>query len=178
MSYMTGPDDNRDLSEAADIGPRPPIVVGLDETDASHAALRWAFDRSLRTGNPVSAVYVYDTPSAPVLRSHAVRSAREGHARARATGWIESVQNSAAPQARLVVAEGSPVKVLLAASRSADMMVLGAPRRGRLRRVLANRVARRCSGRAACPVVLVPSAVDPGDPENRAPSGQPHEVAG
>ena len=178
MSHMTAPDDDRDLSEAADIGPRPPIVVGLDETDASHAALRWAFERSMRTGNPVSAVYVYDTPPGPALRSHAVRSAREGHARARATGWIESVQSSAAPRTRLVVAEGSPVRVLLAASRSADLMVLGAPRRGHLRRVLTNRVARRCSGRAPCPVVLVPPTVDTGEPESPEREGQPHEVAG
>jgi nucleotide-binding universal stress UspA family protein len=175
---MTESDVDPDPSGATDFGPPPPIVVGLDETAASHAALKWAFERSVRTGNPVSAVYVYDTPSAQVLRSHAVRSAREGHARARATGWIESVQSSPARHTRLVVAEGSPVQVLLAASRSADMIVLGAPRRGRLRRVLANRVARRCSGRARCTVVLVPSAVDTGGPDNPASAGQPHEVAG
>jgi len=100
------------------------------------------------------------------------------HARARATGWIEGVQSSAAARTRLVVAEGSPVKVLLAASRSADLMVLGAPRRGDLRRVLTNRVARRCSGRAPCPVVLVPPTVDTGEPESPEREGQPHEVAG
>ena len=154
---MAAPRDNRDVPDAGHPKRRPPIVVGLDETAASHAALRWAIERSRRTGNPVSAVYVYDTPPTPSLRSHAVRSAREGHARARATGWIASVVEGvqSTPPARLVVAEGSPVKVLLAASQSADLMVLGAPRRGRLRRVLTNRVARRCSGRAPCPVVLI-----------------------
>ena len=68
---------------------QPGIVVGLDETAASHAARRGRSNARLRTGNPVSAVYVFDAPPTPALRSHAVRSAREGHARARATGWIE-----------------------------------------------------------------------------------------
>jgi nucleotide-binding universal stress UspA family protein len=171
---MAAPRDTDPLP-AADRKQRPPIVVGLDETAASHAALRWAVERSQRTGNPVSAVYVYDPPAAPALRSHAVRSAREGDARARATGWIESaVTGAQTSRARLVVAEGSPVKVLLAASRSADLMVLGAPRRGRIRRVLTNRVARRCSGRAPCPVVLVPPESDPGEPGAR-PGADPRE---
>lgn len=164
---MTASTDECDSRDTEATRRRLPIVVGLDGTAASNAALSWAIERSLRTGNPVSAVYVYDAPSAPVLRNHAVRSAREGHARARATEWIESVQSTPELPAQLVVAEGSPVKVLLAASRSADLMVLGAPRRGRLRRVLTNRVARRCSGRALCPVVLVPPVAATDETEDR-----------
>jgi nucleotide-binding universal stress UspA family protein len=92
-----------------------------------------------------------------MLRSHEERSVRENHARARATEWIRTaLRGEQVLRARLVVAEGSPVKVLVAASGNADLMVLGAPRRGRFRRVLTNRVAKRCSGRARCPVVLVP----------------------
>ena len=156
---------------------RPHIVVGLDETAASHAALRWAIDRAGETGNPVSAVYVYDTPPTPALRSHAVRHARESHARARATAWLQDVAaDTPAAWARLVVAEGSPVKVLLAASRSADLMVLGAPRRGRLRRVLTNRVARRCSGRARCPVVLIPPVSERGDLDDQPHRGERDEA--
>jgi nucleotide-binding universal stress UspA family protein len=169
--------DARDLDDTADTKQRRPIVVGLDETPASHAALKWAIERSMRTGNPVSAVYVYDTPPAQSFRGHAVRSAREGHARARATGWIErAIDGTHAPNARLVVAEGSPVKVLLAASHTADLMVLGAPRQGRLRRVLTNRVASRCSGRAQCPVVLVPPEDEPGEQAGRAREGRSDEV--
>lgn len=153
------------------------IVVGLDESAASHAALRWAIERSQRTGDPVSAVYVYDTTPGPALRSHAVRSAREGHARARATEWIQGVlKGTHTPHTRLVVAEGSPVKVLLAATRSADLMVLGAPRPGRLRRVLINRVARRCSSRAPCPVVLVPPDSEHAEPEDQPRDSRPDEV--
>ena len=142
-------------------GRRARIVVGLDESPAAHAALRWAVERGRSTGHDVAAVHVYETSAVPILRSHEQRSVREGHARARATEWIlAALGRDDLLHARLVVAEGSPVKVLVAASGNADLMVLGAPRPGRFRRVLTNRVAKRCSGRARCPVVLVPPKPD------------------
>ncbi len=56
-----------------------------------------------------------------------------------------------------VVARGEPGKVLVAAAdQPADVLVVGAGRRGALRRLAGSRVSRYCLAHAECPVVAVP----------------------
>src|SRR5262249_55671709 len=61
-----------------------------------------------------------------------------------------------------VVHRGRPADVLLRlADREDDLLVVGAGRRGTLRRLLAGSVARQCVRRAGCAVLAVPpSAVE------------------
>jgi nucleotide-binding universal stress UspA family protein len=54
---------------------------------------------------------------------------------------------------RQTVVGGDPARALVAASRGADLLVLGRPR-WRRRHLLAS-TSRSCANRAACPVVLV-----------------------
>ena len=42
----------------------PRVVVGVDGSPASHAALRWAVHHARMVGGAVEAIYVWDTPSA------------------------------------------------------------------------------------------------------------------
>ncbi|CAM5662749.1 hypothetical protein SCANM63S_07355 [Streptomyces canarius] len=58
---------------------------------------------------------------------------------------------------RALVVRGTPGPALLrVADRSDDLLVVGAGRRGRFRRVLRPSVGRYCLARACCPVLAVP----------------------
>lgn len=135
------------------------ILVGLDGSAAAAGALRWAARRSAETDASLLVVHVYESMAGPHLRSRALRKARENHARAAATLWIKDALGDGEHTTRvqLEVAEGSPSRVLSTMSRRASLVVLGAPRGDHIHRVLSGSVARRCSVRAACPVVLVPA---------------------
>ncbi|MGA9346378.1 MAG: universal stress protein [Nocardioidaceae bacterium] len=136
----------------------PRIVVGLDGSESAAAALRWAAGRAVNDGETLRVLHVYDAGSGLRLRSHAMRTASESHARARATAWVTEALGVGPQTARIAleVVEGNPNRVLAWLSRQADVLVLGAPRGTAVRRILGSSVARTCSFRASCPVVLVP----------------------
>ncbi len=152
----------------------PPIVVGLDGSESAAAALRWAADRAARSRQPVHVLHVYDAGPARRIRSRAMRQAIESHARARATEWINGALHDAnGSKISLEVAEGNPNRVLPWMSRRADVLVLGAPRDNRVRRILGSSVARTCSWRASCPVVLVPAVPGPPAADSAGASSLP-----
>ena len=63
------------------------------------------------------------------------------------------------PRVQPHVERGPAGRVLVTiAGRPGDVLVVGAGRRGTLRRAAACRVSRYCAGRASCPVILVPPA--------------------
>ncbi len=148
----------------------PRIIVGLDGSESAAAALRWAVGHAVRHGEPLRVLHVYDTGSGRQLRSRAMRKASESHARARATAWVTAALGVGAQpfQVRLDVVEGNPNRILARMSRRADVLVLGAPRGTAVRRILGSSVARTCSSRAACPVVLVPAVHHPVGAEMRS----------
>lgn len=60
-------------------------------------------------------------------------------------------------EVRTVIMPDSPGPVLVEyACRDADLLVIGAGRRGRLGRIWGGRVVRYCLARATCPVLVVP----------------------
>jgi nucleotide-binding universal stress UspA family protein len=60
-------------------------------------------------------------------------------------------------QVEVLVTRGEPGRVLVkAADQDDDLLVIGAGRRGVLRRLFARQVCRYCLSHAACPVLIVP----------------------
>jgi len=145
---------------------RPPAVVGVDGSDGSVAALRWAVRYGAATGTPVRAVLVWHYPTAagqpPVGHApEAVTQEVEGH---EAAILREAIRKAAAdaPGADVhgEVVYGHPVEVLIEESGHADVLVVG--RRGHegfLARHLGS-VSLHCVNAAQCPVVVVDSNVD------------------
>jgi nucleotide-binding universal stress UspA family protein len=155
------------------------IVVGLDGSPASATALQWAVRRAEGSDLGLRVVHVYENRGGQHLRSLALRKVRESHARARATEWMNAALGPGPHTARvrLEVAEGSAIRVLSSVSKQADLLVLGAPRSGGVHRLLSGSIARRCSGRASCPVVLVPAQElsETGEPEGQGEPSEPSE---
>ncbi|MGY0065651.1 universal stress protein [Streptomyces sp. QTS137] len=137
--------------------PAPRVVVGVDGSSSSHAALRWA-DRYARTvGGVVEAIHAWDTPSATGWSGPAsdpefdLRQAQERFAEELRTVF----RSERPPGLREHLVEGDPSEVLIQASQGAELLVVGRRGRGGFARAMLGSVSQRCSQHAACPVTVV-----------------------
>ncbi|WP_151775362.1 universal stress protein [Streptomyces abyssomicinicus] len=141
------------------------VVVGVSGSPGSLTALRRAAEEAGRRGAELWPVLAWEPPGAEAaaLRSPAatltLTDEWELLARERLVRALRDVFGGAglALPGQALIARGSPGRTLLRiACREADLLVVGAGRRGRLRRALWPSVSRHCLARAACPVLAVP----------------------
>ncbi|MEU9044915.1 MULTISPECIES: universal stress protein [unclassified Kitasatospora] len=141
--------------DANDSAPR--VVVGVDGSPSSHAALRWAVRHATLIGGVVEAVGAWDPPShvgwsAPVVDMSFDRDL----AGRRFAEELRTVLGTDRPvEVRPTMVMGDPSDVLLDASKGAEVLVVGSHGRGGFTRALLGSVSTRCAQHAACPVVIV-----------------------
>jgi nucleotide-binding universal stress UspA family protein len=139
------------------------IVVGVDGSEGSKAALRWALAEARIRRVPLQVVYVFwalpslaATESADLLEDwleEPARATEAVHAFVRST-----VGEPVDVEIRPVAVQGTAAESLIEAARSADLLVVGAHPGGRLSGLLLGSVSRQCLHEAGCPVVIVPGA--------------------
>jgi len=154
------------------------IVVGVNGSIESVAALRWACREASLRGAEVHAVHVREE-HCHSLASYAVPAlATEDDVSIDVNDLVRTVQADQAPGVQVKVEEvdGLAARVLLDRCAGADMLILGTPGDvpGGLRP--AGPVIRACLRRAPCPVVVISAAMDP-MPE-RESAAQTAEQAG
>jgi nucleotide-binding universal stress UspA family protein len=137
------------------------IVVGVDDSESSRAALRWALAQAQLAGAEVVAVLAYDFGLAWIdIGSDSQALMMQGAAdRAHATlrrVLTESLPEPAPVTVHGIVVEGTPADVLVEVARSAELLVVGTRGRGGFAGLLLGSVSQRCAERALCPVVVVP----------------------
>lgn len=142
------------------------IVVGVDETPAGAAALRWAAHEAELRGAELSIVHVWQIDAAIAMAggSEIPWLAYESDARSRAAHWVAETigaQDPAGALRHIDVVQGAPGPTLVEASRTADMLVVGTRVHTGLSRVLFGSVSHYCLTHAGCAVVAVPSTTDP-----------------
>lgn len=145
------PEPAADTSPAIAPGPGP-VIVGVDGTPASRAALSWAVRTVATDGARIVAVAVWQEP----VQTSAI-AARGGHRRqADAERMLDdALRGAAAPDGvERVVERGRPGTVLAERSRDARLLVLGNRRRGPLGSL--GSAVQDCLRHASCPVVVVP----------------------
>jgi len=137
------------------------IVVGVDGSAESAAALRWACREARLRGAEVHAVQAWEAPQRGVA-SYAWSArvpVQTGHVPSGAAAVGDHlhrmVQQEAEPGVvvRAEVAEGLPARVLLDRAMGADMLVLGSASHPAMR--AAGPVIRACVSRSPCPVVVI-----------------------
>jgi nucleotide-binding universal stress UspA family protein len=165
------------------IVPQPPVVVGLDGTEASAAALTWAVAEAAAHHAPLVVVHVLDPrcSTAVYSRTGADAPGEQDDASVRVKELIDRADVGPVEQ---VFEIGVPGRVLVRFTREARLLVLGhaadhrraGPEDRDLGRAPAlGSVARACVARAECPVVVVPEPVAgrtaalAEEPEYRAP---------
>ncbi len=139
------------------------IVVGVDGSPESLAALAWAIEEADRTGGEIDAVLAYDSGlawidvgsefQAPILEQSATRAKEELHHALEGLG----IEGSTSVLVRPLVVEGQPARVLVELAGDADLLVVGSRGRGGFTGVMLGSVSQRCAGHSPCPVVVVPS---------------------
>jgi nucleotide-binding universal stress UspA family protein len=152
----------------------PDIVVGVDGSEDSERALRWAVTEGLARDACVRAVLVWAAAGPPRSESHPPPTTSPEHPRWVAERMLDRVVERVradVPAARIEERTmfGPPVSTLLTAAADAEMLVLGAKGMSAGMRALAGSVSLACTHRAAVPVVVV----HPSPPANAADADRP-----
>ena len=143
------------------------IVVGVDGSDASKDALRWAVDEARLRGAQVVAVNAWQLPAAapdigpmmatatgPYEFAELVPQLEES-ARLLVEGAVQEIAGSAAGvEIQSVAVEGPPARVLIDAARDADLLVVGSRGHGGFTGLLVGSVSLQAVQHAPCPVVI------------------------
>ncbi|MDX2707761.1 universal stress protein [Streptomyces sp. NPDC001902] len=139
------------------------VVVGVSGSLGSLTALHRAAAEARRTGAVLVTVLAWEPPGGEFAyrRSPCPPLLREWQDRARQqlVGAVESAFGGLPadlPMRALLVRGPAGWALTHVADRPDDLLVVGAGRRGRLRRLLSPSVARHCLVHAACPVLAVP----------------------
>ena len=145
---------------AAGAGAGERVVVGVDGSETSDRALRWALDDARARGGIVAAVHAWHVPFSMSLTA----GTRDLSAFEDAAGrLLDQVVDATAAGYRDVTVErvlvgGSPADTLLGAARDAALVVVGGRGVGGFRGLLLGSVSQQLAHHAPCPVVVVPAA--------------------
>jgi nucleotide-binding universal stress UspA family protein len=143
----------------------PGIVVGIDGSEHSRRALRWAV-REAALRQAALTVLTVNRAVAGTFTGNAVaypgdaELARSAHnaARQETLGVLSAVDADDRPPAVTVHAmTGLPAEELIQASLEAELIVIGSRGAGRLRRLVHGSVSNQVSQHARCPVVVIPA---------------------
>jgi nucleotide-binding universal stress UspA family protein len=132
------------------------IVVGVDGSKHSLAALHWAVGEGRRRQRRIEAVfaraYPYAVPAVKDLDDPAIEL---GLAEEYLTALLHQELGVAADAITARVEEGVPAQVLMEAARDAELLVLGSRGRGGFAGLLLGSVSLQCAQHAGCPVAVV-----------------------
>jgi nucleotide-binding universal stress UspA family protein len=145
------------------------IVVGVDGSPSSRAALRWAVRQAVLTGETVDAVMAWQFPM--VLRTSAwapiyvdeAAGLEEDARKALDTVITDEIASADRQLVTARVVQGDPTQVLQEATASAGLLVLGSRGHGSLADALLGSVGQYCLHHAHCPVLIM--------------RGEPHRAA-
>ena len=144
------------------------IIVGVDDSELSKDALRWALEEGRIHGSPVVAVHAWEPPIIPAgiefapgggavppadlpgLISEAEKAAKE---------FVEGAVSEVAGErpevdVRAVAIEDAPAAALVEAAKGADLLVVGSRGLGGFKELLLGSVSHQVAQHAPCPVVI------------------------
>lgn len=138
------------------------IVVGIDGSDGSRAALRWAIEEGRVRDATVQAVFAWHSSAVAGLASIGAFPARdliEEAARTELARIVdeEQLEGRTDPVVVTSLVESSPAPALLEAADGADLLVVGSRGHGAFSGMLLGSVSQHCVTHSPCPVVVVPT---------------------
>jgi nucleotide-binding universal stress UspA family protein len=150
------------------------IVVGVDGSDESRAALAWALQQAHTVGARLDVVHVWHYPWVVTASGAAAAGVGleeyEAEGRRLLADEVASLGKAAADlEIHPRLGTGNATHVLLQAADGADLLVVGSRGRGGFSGLLLGSVSQQCAHHAPCPVVIVPSAA-------RSPSGSERDA--
>lgn len=140
------------------------IVVGVDGSEASKDALRWAAGQAELTGATLNAMTAWDVPmggyglAIPVpLDLNLASDSR----RVLDQAIAQTLGENGAAKVWTTVIEGHPAVELLKAAETAELLVVGSRGHGAFTGMLLGSVSEHCVSHSPCPVVVVRHSAHP-----------------
>ena len=129
------------------------VVVGVDGSDESIEALRWAATYGKKVGAKVCAIKSWHYPWAMQSAPQQIDTSVEGQIQ----GELDEAITKAGVDIEIErsVREGHASLVLVNASREADLLVVGSKGHGAFAGMLLGSVSQHCAMNSVCPVVVV-----------------------
>ena len=143
------------------------IVVGVDGSDESRAALQWSLEEGHLRGVEVTALHVWQYPPDLVWQFPPSTLAAEGSPipdrelfEKRAKDLLRGIVNEVAPagasaDVKQEVVEGSVADRLVEAAQGAELLVVGSRGRGGFRGLLLGSVSQQCAHHTPSPLAIV-----------------------
>jgi nucleotide-binding universal stress UspA family protein len=137
------------------------IVVGIDGSESSRRALRWAVDEARVRDAALEVVHTWHMPYVsgfPYVAATLDPSTFEDPARKLVDDMLAGVDTTglSQPVERIVVCGGA-ASTLLESAKGADMLVVGSRGLGGFSGLLLGSVSHHVAHHATCPVVIVPA---------------------
>jgi len=138
----------------------PGIVVGVDGSGHSRPVLEWAMREAALRQSPLTVLTVHEVAGTQWTGMPIVSAADEPYqekARAAAEQLVaETAKQAGAPASVTVRAvSGIPARELIAASKDADLVVVGSRGGGGFSGLLMGSVSGQLAHHASCPVVVI-----------------------
>jgi nucleotide-binding universal stress UspA family protein len=139
-----------------------PVVVGIDDSPISEAALAFAFDAAAARGVGLVVVHAWsptaiDDALAPVMDWDAATAEEDALLAERLAGWEQKHPEVAV---RRTIVRNGAVRSLVAASREAQLVVVGSRGRGNATGLLLGSVSHGVLHASHCPVAIVRPGTD------------------
>ena len=154
------------------------IVIGVDGSESSHRALRWALNEARLRDDVVLVTHAYEVPRVrnryatayPYVPADTFRVAadyerrmqeeQDTHARQQAEGIIQQALDEAGwsgdgPVVKRLTVARDPARTLVEMSEHADLLVVGSRGHGGFTGLLLGSVSQHCAHHAHCPVVVI-----------------------
>jgi nucleotide-binding universal stress UspA family protein len=132
------------------------ILVGVDGSPESKAALEWAIGQAEAKSTKLRVVMVVEDTTSDVWIAHGPLAKRLKTAHQHLDHLVKGYRDG---HPKIVVEhevrEGRPAEVLLDESKRADLLVVGGRGRGALAGALLGSVSLHCVAQSSCPVVVV-----------------------
>jgi nucleotide-binding universal stress UspA family protein len=145
------------------------VVVGVDGSAGSLAALQFAFDEATRRDTGLLVVTAFELPdvwsiayalpvscSVDEIRDNVLRNTR----RLVTETLGDQMTAKGAPKVDVVAVGGTAAHVLVSAAAGSPLLVVGSRGLGGFRRMLLGSVSLQCVQHALCPITVVHSAED------------------
>jgi nucleotide-binding universal stress UspA family protein len=133
------------------------IVVGVDGSEASRAALRWAVRQADLTGATVVAVTAWEYPVFSVGNVLLPPNDPESIATRVLAETVADTVPESSVEVRERIVGNHPAQALIDAAQGAQLLVVGSRGHGTFSAALLGSVALSCIHHAPCPVVVVPA---------------------
>ena len=132
------------------------IVVGVDGSEPSQQALRWAVRYAALVGAEVDAVTSWTYPTSYGIAGIPSDWNPERDARVVLATTVEAVLGDERPvTVNQLVREGNAAQVLLDETKDAQLLVVGSRGHGGFAGLLLGSVSANCAEHAECPVLVV-----------------------